>query len=361
MRAHAKAHKSSGAGRALLEALRAAGCDAPGFCAQTVSEAEALAPLGEVLGAPVDVLVSNQTVGAGKVARLAALAADARMTLSACVDSLENARDVGAACEAAGATLDAVVEVDVGQRRCGTPTASAAADLAEAIAMGDVPGLRFKGLQCYHGGIQHVRALDARAAAAAEAHAKAREAVGACVERGIAVEYVTGGGTGTFEYELASGLYTELQPGSYFFMDGDYGRNEWESGALPEQAMWVLATVISAHEGNDYVVVDTGSKAVSTDAGPPRVRVAPSLGECGEAPGGDADALVYACAGDEHGIISLAEGAGEGAELPRLGSKLFLAPGHVDPTTNMHKHWIVIDEDDVVEDVWPIEAQGPGL
>eukprot|EP00793_Prasinoderma_coloniale_P003283 PRCOL_00005918-RA len=262
------------------------------------------------------------------------------MTLSACVDSLENARDVGAACEAAGATLDAVVEVDVGQRRCGTPTASAAADLAEAIAMGDVPGLRFKGLQCYHGGIQHVRALDARAAAAAEAHAKAREAVGACVERGIAVEYVTGGGTGTFEYELASGLYTELQPGSYFFMDGDYGRNEWESGALPEQAMWVLATVISAHEGNDYVVVDAGSKAVSTDAGPPRVRVAPSLGEGGEAPGGNADALVYACAGDEHGIISLAEGAGEGAELPRLGSKLFLAPGHVDPTTNMHKHWI---------------------
>ena len=372
VRAHGKAHKAAACVTAQLAALSEAGCEVAGVCAQTVSEAEEFAKAGSEEH-PIDMLVSNQTVGAGKIARLAALAADPRVTLSACFDDAENAAAVGAAVASAGGECAAVVEVDVGQHRCGVADAQQAAELAERLAMGDMPGLSFKGLQCYHGVIQHVRALEDRRVAAEEAHAKAKAAIDAVRARGIRCDYITGGGSGTFEFELASGLYTELQPGSYFFMDLDYGANEWPAAtggddadeaaaalsARPEQAMWVLSTVISAQGANDWVVVDAGAKAVNTDCGPPAVCRAPAARPAGagaeEESGGG---LCYQCAGDEHGIVSLAERAA--GQLPKLGDKLWLAPSHVDPTTNAHGNWIVYRDGDVCA-VWPVGARGPGL
>lgn len=346
IRPHAKAHKSAAVAAMQLRALRDAGANVSGVCAQTIAEAESMAMAGTE-DAPIDVFLSNQTLGQAKVARLARLSADKRVVLSACFDDLTNAAMVNDAVGAVGGKLAAVVEADVGQARCGTPTAEAAAALAKAIADG-MPHLTFRGVHVYHGGIQHVRTVADRRAAAEKAHVRARAVVDACAAAGVPTEsYVTGGGSGTFPFEQDTGFYTEVQPGSYFFGDCDYGANEVPPDESNEQSMWVLTTVISAQPGCDWVVVDAGAKAVSTDCGPPQVYRDPE----------SAAALSYACAGDEHGILRASE---SGAPLPKLGETLWLRPGHVDPTTNLHTHWVIV-RDGTVADVADVDARGAGI
>jgi len=297
---------------------------AVGVCCQKVSEAEAM-----VEGGIGDVLVSNEVVGAQKLARLAALAKKARIGI--CVDSAEGLAQL----KASGADVDVYVEIEVGMKRCGVPPGKPAVDLARAIIASN---LRFSGLQAYHGRAQHLRTLEERHAVIAAAAEAVRTTKDLLKKSGIACPTVTGAGSGTFMFEVQSGAWDEIQPGSYAFMDADYARNEW-AAPLPrfEHALFVLTTVMS-RPSPTLAVVDAGLKASSVDSGLPGLWQRPGL--------------AYTHASDEHGWV-------EGAEVPRLGEKLLLVPGHCDPTINLYD-WYVCVRRGAVEALWPITARGAG-
>ncbi len=333
LRPHAKMHKTPAVAQAQL------GLGAVGICCQKVSEAEAM-----VDGGIADVLITNQVVGAGKLARLAALARRARVGV--CVDDIDNIADLATAARAAGVTLDVYVEIDVGAGRCGVAPGPAALELGRAINL--EPALRLSGLQAYHGRAQHLRTAAQRAAAIGAAAAAAAATRALFASAGLPCPIVTGAGTGTFMLEASGGVYDELQPGSYAFMDADYTRNECD--APFEHSLFVLTTVMSrggagAQQAPTRLVVDAGLKAHSVDAGLPTVH--------SDVFGAPLAGLEFQGASDEHGVILI----NAGAAAPRLGAKLRLIPGHIDPTVNLHD-WIVCVRGDRVEAVWPVAARG---
>ncbi len=324
LRPHAKSHKCAEI------ALRQIAAGAVGVCCQKVSEAEAL-----VAGGVSDVLIANEVVGKGKLARLAALARKAQ--LAVCADAAANVNDLAAAAARAGVRLDVFVEINVGADRCGVEPGAPALALARAIAAGG--NLRFAGLQAYHGGAQHLRSVAQRAGAIGRAVQLVRSTRALIEQDGIACATVTGAGTGSFPLELASGAYDELQPGSYIFMDADYDRNDYDA-RWPrfEQSLFVWTTVMS-RPTLARAVVDAGLKASSVDSGMPRPW---------DLPGVD-----YVKASDEHGVLAVAPGA----QAPALGAKLLLVPGHCDPTVNLYD-WYVCVRRGVVEALWPVSARG---
>lgn len=327
LRPHAKMHKCA----TIAKLQIAAG--AVGVCVQKLAEAEALADAGID-----DIYISNEVIAPHKLARLAQLAA--RIRLAVAVDSALGITRLAEALKAAGSSVDVFVEIDVGQGRCGVaPTAAGA--LAHQVVS---HGLRFAGLQAYNGRAQHVRDAGEREAAGRHSIALARAAQASITASGIACPLVTGAGTGTFALDAASGLYSELQPGSYLFMDADYADNELGSGAPRfEHALFVRTQVVS--RSSAHAVVDAGHKSHAIDSGLPRVWQ---------------HELDYANGGDEHGILRPNETATR-AELPKLGDTLWLVPGHCDPTVNLHDHYIVVRgglASGAVEAVWPIDGRG---
>ena len=324
VRAHAKTHKCPEIAR------RQVAAGAVGVCCQKVSEAEAM-----VEGGIADVLVSNEIVGARKLARLAALAKRAR--IGVCVDSADALRDLQAAAQRAAVTIDVYIELEVGMRRCGIASGAPALALARAIVAS--PGLRFAGLQAYHGRAQHIRSAEERRAAITNSSLIVKNTRVLLQQNGVDCPIVTGAGSGTFMFEVELGAWDEIQPGSYVFMDWDYARNEW-APPLPrfEHSLFVLAGVMS-RPAPALAVVDAGLKASSVDSGMPAVW---------ERPG-----LTYTRASDEHGWVEIAAGA----SAPALGDKLLLVPGHCDPTVNLYD-WYVCMRGGVVEALWPITARG---
>jgi D-serine deaminase-like pyridoxal phosphate-dependent protein len=325
LRPHAKSHKCPEIARRQIAA------GAVGVCCQKVSEAAAM-----IDGGVEDVFVSNQVVGAGKLERLAALAARARV--SVCVDDAANVVAMDRVMRSAGVTLDVLVEVDVGTPRCGVAPGAPAVALARAVA--GSASLRFAGLHGYHGMAQHFRSVSERRAAVEAAAEQLRATVAALDAAGLRAQVITGGGTGTFPFELASGVYSEIQPGSYIFMDADYDRNAWGEQPHFVQSLFVLTTVMS-NAGAGRVVVDAGLKASSVDSGLPLID--------GGGP------LTYVNPSDEHGVVLVPPGA----VAPRLGDRLRLIPGHCDPTVNLYD-WLVAVRADRVEAVWPVSARGCG-
>jgi len=323
LRPHAKSHKCPEI------ALRQIAAGAVGVCCQKVSEAAAM-----VDGGIGDVLVSNEIVGRAKLARLAELAKRARV--SVCVDDATNAGDLDDAARAAGVRLDVLVEVDVGANRCGVEPGEPALRLARAVA--GSRHLRFAGIHAYHGAAQHLRSVAERSAAIALAAEKARRTRDLLEDEGLECESVTGAGTGTFLFESGSGVWTELQPGSYIFMDADYGRNAWEGFPRFEQSLYIWTTAMSAPVPG-RVVVDAGLKAHSFDSGNPLVAGWPGV--------------EYVRGSDEHGVLKVASGA----RAPARGEKLRLIPGHCDPTVNLYD-WLVCYRGESVEALWPVAARG---
>ncbi len=328
LRPHAKTHKCAMIARKQLAR------GAVGVCCQKVSEAEAM-----VAGGVADVLVSNEIVGKPKVECLAALAREARVTVLA--DHSDQVAAYGAAADRYGVVLSVLVELrNAGDRRPGVDSGQAALDLARRIA--GTPGLRFAGLQAYQGKVQHIRDFSERRAAALAWVEEVAAARALLEENGLACDLITGGGTGTYAFEGASGVFYEIQPGSYVVMDADYGLNLDENGRYVsdfENSLFILGTVMSRNSGA-YAVIDAGVKAGNIDKAMPTVWGRPGL--------------TYVAAADEHGSIEVSAEAGEG---PRLGEKLRLVPGHCDPTINLHD-WIVGVRDDTVEAVWPVTARG---
>ena len=326
LRPHAKSHKCPEI------AKRQIAHGAIGICCQKVGEAEAFVAAGIS-----DVLVTNEIVGAHKLARLAALARSA--SIGVLVDDPGNVAELAAAVAHARSTLEVLVEIDVGAHRCGVAPGRSALELARAVASHAGAGLRFGGLHAYQGAAQHLRRPSERRAAIARAVECARDSKVLIESAGIACPTVTGAGTGTFLLERDSGVYTELQPGSYVFMDADYGRNELNSSdPVFAQSLYVWTTVMSA-PADDRAIVDAGLKAFSVDSGLPLVSDRPEL-ECTKA-------------SDEHGVLRVPSGA----KNLRVGDKIRLVPGHCDPTVNLHD-WLVGVRKGRVECVWPVSARG---
>ena len=326
LRPHAKTHKS-----AWIAAQQMAG-GAVGVCVQKTSEAEALAEQGVA-----DIYISNEVVDKGKLARVAALARRCRLAIA--VDSALGIERLALALRAAGGRVDVFVEVDVGQGRCG-----AVPDAVGCLARQVIDaGLHFAGLQAYHGGAQHLRTPAARQAAIAQAASAARSALAALATAGVDCPLVTGAGTGTFVHEAASGLWGELQAGSYVFMDRDYADNAPDDGAPRfEHALFVKSQVTS--RGEDRAVVDAGHKSHAIDSGLPRVWHRPDL--------------EFVNGGDEHGILRPRGGR---SRLPALGDTVWLLPGHCDPTVNLHDQMVGVRgglDRGLVERVIAVDARG---
>ena len=324
LRPHAKSHKTPEIAK--MQVARGA----VGICCQKVDEAAAFVEAG--IG---DVLVTNEVVAPSKLLRLAHLARSARVGVL--VDDARAIDPLAQAAEHVGVTIDVYVEVDVGAGRCGVQPGEPAAKLALRV-VGE-QGLRFAGLQCYHGAAQHLRSPDERRSAIAAAAERTLASRRAVEGAGLQVPIVTGAGTGTWEHELASGAWDELQVGSYLFMDADYARNIPGSGERRfEHSLFVIAAIMS-QPSPTRAICDAGLKAFSFDSGLPVVH-------------GRSD-LAYRKASDEHGVLEVVGGAGP----PQPGERLALVPGHCDPAVNLYD-WIVAYRARRVEHVWPVAARG---
>jgi D-serine deaminase-like pyridoxal phosphate-dependent protein len=326
LRAHAKTHKSPVIAK--LQIARGA----VGQCVQKVAEAEILA-----WGGIPDILVSNQVVGAQKLARLCALARIAKVAV--CVDDPAQVAAIDAAAADAGIRMTVLVEIDVGAARCGVAPGPDAVALAQRIAASK--HLIFGGLQAYQGSAQHKRIVAERRTLIDVAVDASRRTVEQLRQQGLDCPIVGGAGTGTFQIEAASGIYTEMQAGSYVFMDADYARNLDDTGAPVgtfRHSLFVLSTVMSAPRPT-LAVLDAGHKAVAVDSGLPTVWQRPDIR--------------YVGASDEHGKLEV----GSETTAPKLGEKLRLVPGHCDPTVDRYD-WYVGVRGGRVECLWPVAARG---
>ncbi|MET0312581.1 MAG: DSD1 family PLP-dependent enzyme [Burkholderiaceae bacterium] len=336
-RPHAKMHKSAAIARLQVQA------GAVGVCVQKTAEAEAMAA-----GGVKDIFITNEVIAPAKLRRVAALAhalAADNGRLGIAVDSLEGITRLADALVGGGApVIDVYVEIDVGQHRCGVQPGQAAVALAQAITKHST--MRFAGLQAYHGRAQHMRSAQERREAIAVAAQDASFTRSLIEEAGIPVDLITGAGTGTMLLEAASGIYGELQAGSFLFMDADYALNERDP-AQPqfEHALFIKSQVIGTHA--THAVCDAGHKSHAIDSGLPKVHaLEPDL------------ALEYGNGGDEHGLLRV---AAAGHRLPAIGRFIWLIPGHCDPTVNLHDFMIGVRGGLVsgtVEKIVRVDARG---
>jgi len=330
LRPHAKAHKCPDI--SLVQIARGA----VGICCQKVSEAVPFVRAGVR-----DIHISNEVAGPVKAALAAELARHGR--ISVCVDDVAQVNALAVATQTAGTQLDVFVEINVGQGRCGVADGAAVLALVERIHAH--PQLTMRGLQAYHGGIQHLRGWHERRDGAARAADRTGAVIAQLEAAGVACEVVTGGGSGSVEFDLASGVYTEIQPGSYVFMDADYGANTY-AGALRFEHSLFIATAVMSVAARDRVVVDAGLKSMAVDSG------LPWIWDDGAA----SATLDYVAANDEHGIVMPKSGTSTGG-LPPLGSRMMLVPGHCDTTLNLYDELVGV-RGGVVECVWPVAARG---
>ncbi len=327
-RVHGKMHKSVDVARYQIEHG-----DAVGVCCQKVSEAEVFAR-----GGVKDVLVSNQVRDPAKIDRLARLPKLGARAIC-CVDDLANIPDLSTAAQKNGTTIEVLVEIDCGAGRCGVTTTLEVVALAKAIE--EAPGLIFSGIQAYQGAMQHMDLYEDRKAKVDIAIAMVRDAVEGLKAEGLDCEIVGGGGTGSYYFEGNSGVYNELQCGSYAFMDADYGRILDKDGNRIDQGEWenalFILTSVMSHAKPDKAICDAGLKAQSVDSGLPVI-----FGR---------DDVKYVKCSDEHGVIADPDG------VLKVNDKLRLVPGHCDPTCNVHD-WYVGVRGGKVETLWPVSARG---
>lgn len=329
LRAHAKTHKCPEVARRQIE------LGAIGLCCQKVSEAEAM-----VDGGIRDILISNEIVGPRKLERLARLAQRSRVMV--CVDDPDQVNVLNQVMQDHQVHLQVLVEIEVGGTKCGVPPGQPAVDLARRIDV--ATHLDFTGLQSYFGAAQHLVDFSQRSAAVAKSQSLTRELIGTLAQHGLACPVVSGGGTGAYDLESASGVYTEIQAGSYVFMDHGYTNNLTADGKPCnqfQQSLFVYATVMS-RPVPERAVVDAGWKAVGVDCGFPIVADRPDI--------------EYFQGGDEHGKLRLHDPE---TQL-RVGDKLRLVPGNCDPTVNLYD-WYVLFRQRRVEAIWAITARGAVL
>jgi D-serine deaminase-like pyridoxal phosphate-dependent protein len=327
LRPHAKTHKSSRIAKALIAA------GAKGSSVATISEAEAFVDAG--VGG---VLITSTLVTGDKIARLVALNDRAR-DLMVIADDPGNVEKLAGAASAAK-PLNVMIDVEVGSGRTGVVGTASVINLIERV--NSYPSLRFAGLQAYNGSVQAIPGHSDRAAKLDADLTPLRELLAALSARGVKPPIVSGGGTGTHQLDAKSGLFTELQPGSYIVMDRIYGACDLRGSGLGtfRHSLFVRTSVISTAKPG-YVTTDAGLKAFSTDSGAPVIATGAPQG------------ATYSFKGDEHGRISFAEPG----QSMAIGHQVECVPPHCDPTVNLYDCYHVVRGDTLV-DIWPIDGRG---
>jgi len=326
LRPHAKAHKSSSIARRQIAA------GAIGISCATLGEAEILGAAG-IPG----LLVTSPVVTPSMIARLVAMRADVMVV----VEDAGNVDALAQACAAAGRRLPVLVEIDVGQNRTGVASALQAVSLARQVAAS--AQLEYRGIQAYWGHLQQVPEFTARRGVVRQQAEIVRSAIAALRDAGLPPVIVTGGGTGTALIDAELGVFTELQPGSYLFMDSSYRRGLlWPDGVAPfETSLFVRANVVSVNRAQ-HAVINAGLKSFATDSGLPlAVRGSPA-------------GTTYRFMGDEHG--ALVYGAPTDARLA-IGDGVECVVSHCDPTVNLYDFFHCVRGDQLVE-IWRIDARG---
>jgi 3-hydroxy-D-aspartate aldolase len=334
LRPHAKTHKSV----KIAERQIAAG--AIGLCCATIGEAEIM-----VAGGIKGVHVTSPQVTPSKIARVVALNLAAKDGFSVVVDDPQNLADLAAAAGASDKVLDVLVDFSAGHHRTGAATEEDAIILAQAVQAAD--GLRLAGLQSYSGNLQHIADRAERQEKTKQRLGVLAGLVGKLRAAGLAVPIVTGSGTGTHDFDAEAKIFTELQAGSYIFMDVEYihaltdGRNAppFETSLFVQTA---VVSVASAKVPGRYVTTDAGLKCFATEGPKPEVMA-------GGPPG-----AAYDYAGDEHGRLFFTPG---GHPVPVLGERIELVTPHCDPTVNLHDFYHLVRGDTLV-DIWPVDARG---
>jgi D-serine deaminase-like pyridoxal phosphate-dependent protein len=327
-RPHAKTHKCP----AIAQRQMAAG--ARGICAATVPEAEALAAAG-IRG----LLLTSPIVDSGKIGRMVALASSgADVMLS--VGSQRQVTLLSEAAEAARIDIPVLVDLDVGDRRTGCLPGEPALELAKQIAR--TSRLKLQGVQAYAGHASHTVGFEARQKVSREAIGKAVDTKNLLQKAGFDAKILSGGSTGTYNIDSAIDGFTELQVGSYVFMDVDYRRIGGSGGQAVyadfQPSLTVLTTVVNATHA-DRVSIDAGTKALDTTT--------TNRPEAKNWPG-----LAYTKSGDEFGALTNESGG----KLPALGERLEFIVPHCDPSVNLYDR-LYACRGDKVEAIWPVAAR----
>jgi D-serine deaminase-like pyridoxal phosphate-dependent protein len=325
VRPHLKTVKSPELAHILLSA------GATGCCVAKVSEAEIMAQAGIE-----DLLITSEIVGKPKLARLVALVQQ-HPQIKVVVDSLIGAQALNQAMHDAQLKLNVLIELNVGQNRCGVMPGEDALALAQHI--GEMSNLQLVGLQGYEGHLQHLHDAEERAQRCRQSMQLLTATAAQLREAGFPIEIVTTGGTGTAEICASCDGVTEVQPGSFIFMDTDY-RNAL--GPVYFNALTILSTVISRPAPNK-AVVDAGLKSLSIDSGMPEPKGLP--------------AIKYRPGGDEHGILTWDDNIGSASVTLEVGERLEFIPSHIDTTINLHDHYYA-HRNGKLEAIWPVAARG---
>jgi len=327
LRPHAKTHKSHEIARLQIEA------GAIGICCAKLGEAEAIAELGGV----DSVLITSPVVTDQAITRLIALH-PALGELRVVVDHARNVAALERAAARLTRPLGVLIDIDPGIRRTGVTSAEAALELAAEIKAS--PHLRFDGVQFYCGVHQHIAAYEDRRAGIVERTQYLKDIIEKLSAAGAAPGIITGGGTGTHRIDAELGVFTDLQVGSYVFMDRQYLDCDLTgSGTAPYQtALFVDARVVSANTPG-MATIDAGFKALSTDGGAPSIV------------SGAPEHSVYHFMGDEHGAVIC-----RGAQFVP-GASVTLGAPHCDPTVNLYDSYHVVRGDTLI-DIWQVTARG---
>jgi len=320
LRPHIKSHKIPAIAHMQLKA------GAIGITCAKVGEAEVMVEAGIR-----DILIANQVVGRVKIDRLTDLAR--RADVMVVVDDARNVADLSQMASVKGVTLRVLVEVDIGMRRCGIPPGDPVLDVARRVAAS--PGLRLTGLMGYEGHLVLIPDPEERRRKVLAALEPLADTVDLLRRHGLAPEVVSGGATGSYDVTGSHPVMTEIQAGSYVFMDATYGavRPEFDI------SLTVLSTIISRPSA-DYFVTDAGLKALTKDFGWPELVGVPGTG------------VRYLS--EEHGVIDLADP--EAVHL-RPGDKVRFIPSHCCTTVNLYDRLYAVRKG-VVETIWPIAARG---
>jgi len=328
LRCHTKMHKCP----VIAHKQMAAG--AVGVCTATVSEAEIMQVSGIA-----DILITSAVVTPEKIDRVLKLART-NPKLQIVVDNIEVANRFNEAASESNLELGVLIDLDPGMGRTGIEAGGPALVLARHLA-DECNNLRFDGLQMYAGDCMHLEGFENRREKYTGVMEKGAETKSLLEEAGIEVAFFTGGGTGTFNIEPDVGLMTDLQAGSYAFMDIEYreiGGEGSDRFDTFEPSLFVLVTTISKPQQR-LITVDAGFKSFASDKMVPEFR--------------DVEGVIYHWGGDEHGIIQLTNPSKEIS----LGDKLAMLVPHCDPTVNLYDYYYPV-RDGKVEELWPIAARG---
>ena len=323
LRPHAKMHKSFDVANFQIKYG-----GAHGICCQKVSEAEVFARQGIK-----DILITNQVTDLFKINRLTSISSD-DIKLACCVDDEENIININKSAKEKNTQIDLYIEFDCGANRCGIQSFNEIEKLI--LLINKLNFVNFVGFQAYNGSIQHIEDFITRKEKVKETSIKINKLK---YKFNHYSPIITGVGTGCFDLEVSENVYDEIQVGSYAFMDAHYTSlkhdNKLNNTNDFENSLFVLSSVMS-NAINKQAVVDAGLKSIAVDSGLPKVF---------------ASNVDYLKCSDEHGIINDPENS------LNINDKLFLIPGHCDPTCNLHD-WYVVMKNDTVIDIWPVSARG---